>query len=161
MDGRHVSPRPWGRVPDHDAVEFPAHYTAHPSGVEQIDVSEWFPANLANAWKYLHRVGLKEPTNVDLQKAGWYLRRELRRRRILARQCAAVDVYYPAVLEKTVARYLRHESGRRRELFANLWAAFRSPLSLDPLKDAAELVRLLTFESHLPPADAVGRKART
>ena len=58
----------------------PAHYKSHPSGVECIDVVEWFTFNLGNAVKYIWRSGHKNPDPLeDLRKARWYLDREIRR----------------------------------------------------------------------------------
>ena len=133
----------------HDPVNHPAHYTSHPSGVECIEIIEWFPANLANAWKYLHRQDLKGATLQDLQKSRWYVARELRRRRILARRLVLVDVFCPVVLPKQVARYLRHEDGRRREVFGHLWKAFLHPVSLDSLKMAQDLLSGLIHSAKL------------
>lgn len=64
-----------------DPVNHPKHYTEHPSGVECIEITEHFPFNVGNAIKYLWRAGLKseDPTE-DLQKAAWYIRREIERR---------------------------------------------------------------------------------
>lgn len=68
-----------------DPVEHPLHYTAHPSGVECIQITEHMNFNLGNAMKYLWRAGLKaEDATEDLQKAIWYLRREQARRATLA-----------------------------------------------------------------------------
>jgi hypothetical protein len=63
-----------------DAVNHPAHYTAHPSGVECIQVTEHFNFCLGNAIKYIWRAGLKskDPTE-DLEKAIFYIRREIQR----------------------------------------------------------------------------------
>jgi hypothetical protein len=63
-----------------DAVTHPAHYTAHPSGVECIQVTEHFGFCLGNAIKYIWRAGLKskDPTE-DLEKAIFYIRREIQR----------------------------------------------------------------------------------
>jgi hypothetical protein len=61
-------------------IDHPAHYTAHPSGVECITVAEHMPFNLGNALKYIWRAGLKTPDTVkDLKKAAWYLEREIKR----------------------------------------------------------------------------------
>lgn len=62
-----------------DNINHPSHYTNHPSGVECIDITEHFNFCLGNAIKYIWRAGLKEneeKTN-DLQKAIWYLNREI------------------------------------------------------------------------------------
>lgn len=58
----------------------PRHYRVHPSGVECIDIIEWFTPNVSNAVKYLWRAGLKSPDAItDLQKAAWYVQRETER----------------------------------------------------------------------------------
>ena len=63
---------------DHDNVSHPAHYTSHPSGVECIQVTEHMTFCLGNAIKYIWRAGLKSESAVeDLQKAVWYLQREI------------------------------------------------------------------------------------
>lgn len=63
-----------------DKVNNPSHYTQHPSGVECIVVVEHMNFNLGNAMKYIWRAGLKSENPVeDLQKAEWYIKRELKR----------------------------------------------------------------------------------
>lgn len=64
----------------HDAVNSPKHYTGHPSGVECIQVTEFFNFTLGNAIKYIWRAGLKGNSPIeDLKKAEWYVRREIER----------------------------------------------------------------------------------
>jgi hypothetical protein len=63
-----------------DAVNHPPHYTAHPSGVECIQVTEHMSFCLGNAVKYIWRADLKHDAIEDLRKAQWYLARELERR---------------------------------------------------------------------------------
>ena len=63
-----------------DVVNHPPHYNSHPSGVECITVTEHMNFNLGNAVKYIWRVGLKSDDPVtDLEKARWYLEREIAR----------------------------------------------------------------------------------
>lgn len=63
-----------------DPVYHPAHYTAHPSGVECIEVVEHMTYNVGTAVAYLWRAGLKTPDPIqDLQKAAWYIAREVAR----------------------------------------------------------------------------------
>jgi hypothetical protein len=64
-----------------DMVHHPTHYTSHPSGVECIEVVEHYNFNVGNAIKYLWRAGLKDGADhlEDLQKAAWYVNREIRR----------------------------------------------------------------------------------
>jgi hypothetical protein len=63
-----------------DAVNHPPHYTAHPSGVECIQVTEHMGFCLGNAVKYIWRADLKGDAVEDLRKARWYLDREIARR---------------------------------------------------------------------------------
>lgn len=67
------------------AVEHPSHYRAA-TGHEAIDVIEAWGFgegfNLGNAVKYICRAGLKATDPLeDIQKAKWYLERELERRK--------------------------------------------------------------------------------
>ena len=62
------------------AVNHPAHYNSHPSGVECITVVEHFGFNVGNAIKYLWRCGLKGDEIEDLKKALWYVQREIEKR---------------------------------------------------------------------------------
>ena len=62
-----------------DAVNHPPHYTSHPSGVECITVTEHMSFNIGNAIKYLWRAGEKGHQLQDLQKAAWYVQREIKR----------------------------------------------------------------------------------
>lgn len=57
----------------------PPHYQQHPSGVECITITEAFNFNLGNAIKYIWRAGLKGDAVTDLEKAAWYLEREIKR----------------------------------------------------------------------------------
>jgi hypothetical protein len=64
------------------AVDHPSHYNSHASGIECIEVTEHMNFNLGNAIKYIWRVGLKsDDPIVDLEKARWYLDREIARLR--------------------------------------------------------------------------------
>ena len=63
-----------------DPVNHPTHYTDHPSGVECIQITEHMGFNLGNAMKYIWRADLKHDTIEDLNKAKWYIERELQRR---------------------------------------------------------------------------------
>lgn len=89
-----------------EAVDHPTHYTSFPGGClgcgrkfEAIDVVEWLPANLANVVKYVWRHGLKSHGNddatlaaiEDLEKAVWYLRREISRIERMSNEAKHVD----------------------------------------------------------------------
>ena len=62
-----------------DPVNHPSHYTSHPSGVECIQVTEHMNFCVGDAMKYLWRAGLKNDAIEDLEKAKWYIDRELQR----------------------------------------------------------------------------------
>lgn len=64
-----------------DNVNRPEHYTSHPSGVECIQVTEHMGFNLGNVIKYVWRADLKGASIEDLEKALWYLKREIQKRK--------------------------------------------------------------------------------
>lgn len=65
-----------------EKVNHPQYYNQHPSGVECIDIIRNYVCDIANAFKYLWRAGLKGEEGMtridkeieDLQKAVWYIR---------------------------------------------------------------------------------------
>ena len=63
-----------------DNVNHPQHYTAHPSGIECIEVTEHMSFCVGNAVKYLWRADHKGNDIEDLRKAAWYINREIERR---------------------------------------------------------------------------------
>lgn len=63
-----------------DPVNKPKHYNQHPSGVEAIQVTEHMGFCLGNVMKYVWRADLKNGIE-DLEKARWYLDREIARRK--------------------------------------------------------------------------------
>ena len=79
-----------------DNVNQPPHYTGHPSGVECIQITEHMNFCLGNAMKYLWRAGSKWDAIEDLEKAKWYIDREIMR------------------LAKTAAVARQHEKGEEK-----------------------------------------------
>ena len=65
----------------HDQVNNPRHYTSHPSGIDCIKITEHMGFNLGNAIKYVWRSDLKNDAIEDLNKAIWYIQREIERRK--------------------------------------------------------------------------------
>ena len=63
-----------------DPVNHPDHYTSHPSGIECIQITEHMSFCLGNAIKYIWRAGLKHNAIEDLQKAVFYINREIEKR---------------------------------------------------------------------------------
>lgn len=69
---------------DSDPVNHPQHYIGFSNGAEVIDITENLTFNAGNAVKYAARAGRTDGRNKgavveDLNKAIWYLRRELER----------------------------------------------------------------------------------
>ena len=65
-----------------DPVNHPSHYAdGWSNGAEVIDITEHLNFNRGNAVKYIARAGKKDPESElqDLQKAAWYLNREINR----------------------------------------------------------------------------------
>lgn len=64
-----------------DMVNHPPHYKVHPSGVECIEITRHMSFNLGNAIKYIWRSDEKGQDIQDLEKAVWYLKDEIERRK--------------------------------------------------------------------------------
>lgn len=62
-----------------ESVNHPKHYNKQVPGVECIDVVEHFNFNRGNAIKYIWRASEKGKEVEDLQKAIWYIQREIER----------------------------------------------------------------------------------
>ena len=60
-------------------INHPPHYKTHPSGIECIQITEHMNFNLGNAVKYIWRCEEKHNTIQDLEKAKWYIQREIDR----------------------------------------------------------------------------------
>ena len=61
-----------------DVVNHPSHYTQY-LGLEVIDLTEQMNFNKGNAVKYITRSGFKSSEIEDLEKAAWYIAREISR----------------------------------------------------------------------------------
>jgi len=71
-----------------EQVKNPPHYNQHKSGIECIDVCQWFGFNVGNAIKYVWRAGLKkDPAPQDIKKAIWYINRHLNEDQEWGRSC--------------------------------------------------------------------------
>lgn len=83
VGNKHYCPDHSHTVPiKSDPVNHPSHYTSHPSGVECIQITEHMNFCLGNAIKYLWRADSKGGIE-DLQKAKWYIEREIAKRKSL------------------------------------------------------------------------------
>ena len=76
-----INPSPDFTPQVNDPVNHPNHYTSHPSGIECIQITEHMGFNLGNVIKYLWRADMKGALIEDLEKAEWYLQREIQRRK--------------------------------------------------------------------------------
>lgn len=70
----------YAQAPKYDSVNHPKHYKSHPSGIEVIEITEHMNFCLGNAVKYILRADHKGNAIEDLQKAVWYINREIERR---------------------------------------------------------------------------------
>jgi hypothetical protein len=61
------------------SVDHPQHYSAHPSGIECIEIAEHMNFCRGNVVKYIWRASEKGSELEDLKKARWYLDREIAR----------------------------------------------------------------------------------
>lgn len=86
-----------------DNVNHPAHYNGFSNGAEVIDIAENLSFNLGNAVKYCARAGRKDKdkTIEDLNKAIWYIEREIGRLGHTLPQTKSLDERVSA-LEKKV-----------------------------------------------------------
>lgn len=75
-------------MPNSMLVDHPPHCNSNPSGIECIDVVEHLSFNIGNAIKYLWRCEAKWNTKQDLEKAKWYIDREIARLDKLWASCA-------------------------------------------------------------------------
>jgi hypothetical protein len=92
-----------------DLVNHPPHYKSE-SGLESIEVIEAFDLGfcLGNVVKYILRAGRKDDAVLDLQKARWYLDREIARRQ--RRQATAVPASYAENDYQPCVDYSVHDS---------------------------------------------------
>lgn len=148
-----------------DPVNHPPHYTAHPSGVECIQITEHMGFCLGNAVKYLWRADLKGDAIEDLRKARWYIDREIARREAAARpapEAVPIAIRATMPISRTVRRELK--SGRYAEFTVGPnwtghrpdwpWAAsygkgVGQAIALGPSEDEA-LDRLVAYLGDLP-----------
>jgi len=62
---------------DVDLINHPPHYTGHPCGMEVIEITKHETFCIGNAIKYLMRYKLKGNPKQDLEKAAWYINKEI------------------------------------------------------------------------------------
>ena len=108
-----------------DNINSPKHYTSHPSGIECIEIVEHLPFCLGAAVKYIWRAGLKGDEIEDLNKAVWYLRREIQR----IAKIDSLKRFYDKEQFSTIhqynliTKYMNYCKGRALEY---IWSAIKS-----------------------------------
>ena len=96
-----------------DVVNHPTHYKSHPSGVEVIQITEHMNFCLGNVVKYILRAEHKGATIQDLEKAQWYLKREIERRKKeteIGEEVSPCDPLDTSNSTDTVTDFLKHYS---------------------------------------------------
>ena len=85
QEGKVFMPDPdatkYGERLINDVVNHPPHYKAHPSGIECIQITQHMNFCMGNAVKYIWRADEKGTPIEDLEKAKWYIQRELEKRK--------------------------------------------------------------------------------
>jgi hypothetical protein len=107
-----------------DMVNHPPHYTAHPSGVEVIQITEGLDFCLGNAVKYTLRAEHKGNRDEDLAKAAFYLARYVDYKRRHPIRALAVEFWrycWSVSTKKKIVELLEHEDDDM--IHAVLWAA--------------------------------------
>lgn len=136
-----------------DAIN-PSHYKSHPSGLEAIEIIENYMVNLGNAIKYLWRLGQKDASAQELNKARWYVRRETKYLNE-TQQGAHYKVSYVNPITKgltlgLIERYLSFEpEGTLRDAKELIMRAPFYVQSLDALEVADNLLARLIDEINL------------
>lgn len=115
-----------------EVVSHPKHYTQHPSGVECIEVSENMDFCVGNAAKYTWRHGLKHEGTIDLEKALFYIDREIDRREDAR---ASLDK-----ITAKVCRYQEATPGYQGKIVELLWLATLDERSTNYLREAKQLL---------------------
>lgn len=95
------------------AVDHPTHYNTHPSGLECIQVIREMSVSPGLTVKHLWRVGQKDETRQDLEKALWYAE-DWRRQAV---QLAHVTSKGKGLLERVI---IAEPSPVMRELYTSI-----------------------------------------
>lgn len=114
-----------------DKVNNPKHYTSHPSGVECIQITEYYNFCIGNAIKYLWRQGLKTEDGYsaidkqveDCKKAIFYINRHIDN---LTKRTEPIKTKPTSIHRHAVADVLDREAKARAKI--QTMSAFTSPI---------------------------------
>lgn len=102
-----------------DAVK-PGHYRQHPKGVMANDIMEHLRGNCSQVFKYVWRYMDKVNPKQDLDKACWYLQREVRLCKHVPNPLNEVD---PEAIDQLALKPLLEEGWHESQIAA-LWHIF-------------------------------------
>jgi hypothetical protein len=127
--------------PDYEHVNHPRHYNVHPSGVEAIDLCEVMEFNTGNAFKYLFRANNKGKALQDVEKALWYINREIERVKALSTETPLVlqeltcsNHLWTAKHIEQAENVIDHETDERlRTIYTNLFEQVSGPYRVSVL----------------------------
>ncbi len=131
-----------------EQVNHPSHYNSHPSGIEAIFFCEVMEFNTGNSFKYIFRRGDKGNPKQDLQKAQWYINREIERlSKTIQLSCSTDFVSNQAFDRKhlqEVQTLLVFESNATvREIFSHLMQQQNANERVKSLETCSSLLSLL------------------
>lgn len=132
-----IKNRPANGTAEAERINHPDHYQLG-GGVEVIDIAEQLNFNRGNAVKYLCRAGRKTTAEEldDLEKAAWYVRREIQR---IRNEAAAVPATVP---EQAAEAAEQDAAGMSREAAVEIGEAFAGLCGM-PKERRRELVDAL------------------
>jgi hypothetical protein len=118
-----------------DPITRPKHYTQHPSGIEPIQITENFNFCLGNAFKYVARYQKKNGIE-DLDKAVWYLEREIGRR-----QVTGPDMAVPLGANGQFDDYVSAEDTEVATVLQLIFLAQITQYAITPIRTAIILIK--------------------
>ena len=117
-----------------DQVNHPSHYTAHPSGIEALQITRHMNFNLGNAMKYIWRAGLKNQDRhiEDLKKAIFYINDEIKRIEMYS-GIAKIEDNEPVITEKLAETITEKLAGKYPLLNDDEYKIHKKNHSLDDM----------------------------
>ena len=107
-----------------NVIDFPPHYTSHPSGIEPREITQYMGFPLGCAFKYLFRRDRKDTLETNLLKAITYLEFELQKRQSGSILIKKNDESYWKIIEsceKKLEKIVQCERGGYGEILRSIW----------------------------------------